>query len=751
MVLLRMSKEADFLFQTAGHENDLRVVRFRGEESVSRPFSFVVELASLDSAIDFDAVVGKPGLLTLYHEGGRRYVNGRVLGFEQTREGTEYTYYEARLVPIFWFLRYRRDQRIFQKKDVRRIIEQVLGDAGIPGDQYRFALQKAYETREYCVQYGESDFDFISRLMEEEGIFYFFEHSKDNHVMVMGDSPVAHVPIDGDASVSFREYTGLVQDADYVSEWRYGQKVRSGAVVMRDFNFKQPQLDLEVNQSASRDTSLEVYDYPGRYDAQGRGKGLAKVRLEGIQAVRREGRGASLCRRLAPGFRFSLSQHPRSDFNREYLLLDVSHQGAQPQVAGHEAEAPGEEEPLYLNRFTCIDSDQAFHPPLETPKPVIKGTQTAIVVGPKGEEIYTDEHGRVKVHFHWDREDQMDENSSCWIRVSQGWAGGRYGILYLPRIGQEVIVDFLEGDPDRPIVIGRVYNGDLRPPYALPDEKTKSTIKSNTTKGGGGYNEIRFEDLAGQEQIFVHAQKDQDLRVENDRREWIGNDRSLIVKNDKKTLVENDAHTTIQGADSTHIEKDASLNVKGDSMTNIDGDAHLRIKGDSAGQIMGGRSLIVTGEVVESYAASHKQSVGAELVYQAGTKVVIDAGLELTIKAAGGFIKIDPMGVTIQGNLVLVNSGGAPGLAVPGVPTPPKPPETPAQPDQADDGKPGSDVKGKASPTAPEAEPYQPYVFKMPEWPLANQSKAMKDAAKNGRPFCEKCEKARQAMMAGKS
>ena len=745
MVLLRMSKEADFLFQAVGHEDDLRVVRFQGTESISELFSFRIELASLDSAIDFDAVVGKPGLLTFYHEKGRRYINGRVLNFEQTREGTEYTYYEAQLVPIFWFLQFRRDRRIFQKMSVREIVQRVLDDAGIPRDQYRFALQKSYETREYCVQYGETDFQFISRLLEDEGIFYYFEHSRENHVMVMGDSPVAHVPIEGESSIPFREYTGLVQQEDYISEWRFGQSVRSGAVVLRDFNFKQPQLDLEVSQSASRDASLEIYDYPGRYEDQGRGKGLAKVRLESLQATLKKGRGLSSCRRLIPGFRFSLTQHPRSDFNREYLLLSVSHEGSQPQVAGHEAEEPGREEPLYLSRFTCLLSDQVFRPPLVTPKPVIKGTQTAIVVGPKGEEIYTDEHGRVKVHFHWDREDKSDENSSCWIRVSQGWAGGQYGIVYLPRIGQEVIVDFLEGDPDLPIIIGRVYNGDLRPPYELPDEKTKSTIKSNTSKGGGGYNEIRLEDLQGQEQIFIHAQKDQDIRVENDRREWIGNDRSLIVKNDKKELVENDAHATIKGSQSTHIDKDASLNIKGDSMTKIEGDSSLKIMGDSASQIQGKRSLTVTGDVVENYAASHKQSVGGEIFLKAGSKVVVEAGLELTIKAAGGFIKIDPVGVTIVGNLLLINSGGVPGIGLPGIPVIPKPPEPPQQPDEADDGSPGRDMRQKTSPTAPEAEKYEPYTFKEPEWPMADQSKVMKNAAKNGAPFCEKCEKARGA------
>ena len=369
MVLLRMSKEADFIFQSAGYDGDLRVVRFKGSESISELYSFRLELASLDPGIDFDAVVGKQGLLTMYHENGRRFVHGRVLSFDQTREGTEYTYYEAHITPIFWFLRYRHDSRIFQNMDVTAIVRQVFSDAGIPADQYRFALQKTYETREYCVQYRESDLNFVSRLLEEEGIFYFFEHSRKNHVMVMGDSLVANVPIEGEPAIPFREYSGMVQAEDYVSEWRFGQKVRSGSVVLRDFNFKKPQMDMETNELASKDTSLEVYDYPGIYFEQGRGKRLARTRLEAFQATRKLGDGRSVSRRLIPGYRFSLSQHPRSDFNREYLILKLTHQGSQPQAVGHEAEQPGAEEPVYLGEFKCKLSDEVFRPIPMTPSP----------------------------------------------------------------------------------------------------------------------------------------------------------------------------------------------------------------------------------------------------------------------------------------------------------------------------------------------------------------------------------------------
>jgi type VI secretion system secreted protein VgrG len=742
MVLIRKSQEADFIFQAAGYDGDLRVIQFQGSEGVSELFRFRIELASLDPAIDFDAVVGKAGLLRIYYPDGQRYINGRVLAFDHVREGTEYTYYECLLVPVIRFLKYRHDCRIFQKMDVREIVERVLSDAGVPGDQYRFALQKNYETREYCVQYQESDFNFISRLLEEEGICYFFEHSDQNHVMVMADSPVAHVPIKGTSKLPFREKIGLLQAEESITDWRFGQKVRTGSVVLRDFSFKQPRMDLETNEMAGSDTGLEVYDYPGMYEEQGRGKRLAKVRLESFQSSRKIGRGESSCRRMPAGYRFTLSQHPRNDFNQEYLIINTEHEGRQPQAAGHEVETRDEEAVYYRNRFTCIPADCTFHPRAKTPRPKVYGTQTAIVVGPGGEEIYTDEHGRIKVQFHWDREGRMDENSSCWIRVNQNWAGGRYGMMTLPRIGQEVVVDFLEGDPDRPLVTGQVYNGDLKHPYTLPDDKTKSTIKTNTSKGGGGFNEIRFEDLSGKEQIFMHAQKDQDIHVVNDRREWIGQNRSLIVKKDKMELVEKNAHTTVLENHISQVKGDVSRSIKGDRLTKIDGDDHLSVAGNQIQKFDADRSTKIGMNLNESVGMSHAEEAGMNITLKAGMNVVIEAGLNLTIKGPGGFININPAGIFINGNLVLINSGGAPGVAAPVIMTQPKPPEYPQEPDEADDGQAGKDETFKKAPTRPQTEPYEPFAFKEPAWPMdmpLTQAAAMNDAARIGAPFVGKC------------
>lgn len=745
MPLIRMSKEADFTFQAAGYDGELRVVRCQGLEEVSRLFSFTIELAALDPAVNFEALVGQPGLLTFHYPQGQRFIHGRVLCFEQVREGEQFTYYEAQLVPLIWFLRFRWDCRIFQNKSVPDVIRQVLARAGVPTDQYRFALQKTYAQHPYLVQYRESDFNFISRLMEEEGLFFFFDHYQDKEVLVIGDSPVAQVPIPDQSTVPFQEYSGLVQEEDYISQWRSGQRVDSGAVALKDFNFKKPRLDLQVGEMAAEHTALEVYDFPGVYEELDQGRRIAKIRIEAIQATRRMANGTSTCRRFIPGRRFALSRHPRSDFNHEYVLLRVSHEINQPQVAAQEAEDQTEQAPLYVNSFTCLRSDQTYHPPRSALKPVVHGCQTAIVVGPQGEEIFTDEHGRVKVRFHWDRESRGDENSSCWIRVSQSWAGGQYGTMVLPRIGQEVIVDFLEGDPDRPIITGRVYNADLRPPYPLPDEKTKSTIKSSSSKGGDGFNELRFEDQAGREQVFFHAQRDYDQRVENNRREWIGYHRHLIVKKDKLESVEGDTHTTIKGQALTQVNGDSSLTIQGQSLGLIGGNASLTVQGHASTAINGGHSLTVTGDSAASVAGGYQVSAGQEIHLRAGAKVVIDGGIELTIKAAGGFIKIDPLGVAITGNLVLINSGGAPGIALPGLIQVPKTPQPPTLPDQADDGSGGRDQRAEVKPKAKTVPDYSAPQFKELPQPAADQlaqARALKKAAQTGAPFCATCPKA---------
>ena len=588
------ASEARFTFVSSGCSEELRVLSVTGTEAMSELFHFGLELACLDPMVDLDAVVGEPATLTIASPESTRTIFGIVSRFEQSVSGGDYTPYFAEFVPHAWMLTQRYDSRIFQQKTTQEIITDVLTAGGIESDYFRFALQGTYEPRDYCVQYRETDFDFVSRLMEEEGIFYFFEHVDDKDVLVMADSDDVHVPIEGTSDVLFRDVSGAVEGEEYIYDFRYSQQIRPGKATLKDFNFETPDLPLKQEKAAERDPGLDVYDFPGLYGVDDRGTTLAELRLQALQTRRLMGQGRSVCPRLATGCKFDLADFPRSDLNQEYLIIWMHHEGVQP--LGQD-DAGGRHS--YNNTFRCIPASVPFRPARKTPKPVVEGSQTAIVTGPSGEEIYVDEHGRVKVHFHWDRVGPMDETSSCWIRVSQLWAGASWGAMFIPRIGHEVIVDFIEGDPDRPIITGRVYHGQNRPPYPLDDEKTKSTIKSNSTKGGGGSNEYRFEDKKGSEEIYQHAQKDLTIKTENDKNQntihdetlTIGNDRTKTVKHDETTTVENDRTETVNGKETITIKKDRTETVtEGDETVTINqGDRTINVdQGDDTHNVKTG-------------------------------------------------------------------------------------------------------------------------------------------------------------------
>ncbi|XXT15187.1 type VI secretion system tip protein TssI/VgrG [Sorangium sp. So ce429] len=617
------------LFQIDGLEHELRVSRFEGREGISELFHFDVLVASQDKDIAFADVVGKLARLTWQVGEQPRHLHGVVASFEQGEEGKRLTAYHATVVPDVARLKHRRNSRIFQALSTPEIIENVLRAAGIPSKGYRFLLNGAYRTREYCVQYRESDLAFLSRLLEEEGICYFFEHDEEGHVLVFADSPSAHGPIAGESTVVFRPALGALFQGEHVSRFRYTERVRSGKVTLRDYNFKKPGLSLESNAQADADDDLEVYDYPGDYDAPGAGSSLARIRLEQLQTTRKTGSGDSVCPRFVPGQTFTLAEHGRDAFNREYLLVSVHHHGHEPVVdAVSEGDAPA-----YGNRFQVIPSDVPFRPPSVTPWPTIKGIQTAIVVGPPGEEVYTDEHGRIKVQFHWDREGKKDGQSSCWIRVSQIWAGSAWGAVFLPRIGHEVVVDFLEGDPDRPLVVGSVYHGTNVPPYALPAEKTKSTIKSNSSTGGGGFNEIRFEDKKGAEEIFLHGQKDWNIAIEHDKKQWIGNDEALEVAHDRSKVVGNDQSEEIGGNKSIDVAKSHTESIGEDESLSVGGDRDVSVGGDHTESVAGSQSIEVGGSQSASVGENKSESVGgssSESVAK-GKSTKVDEGYTVTV------------------------------------------------------------------------------------------------------------------------
>jgi type VI secretion system secreted protein VgrG len=539
-----------------------------------------------------------------------------------------------------------------------------------------FELQGTFHARDYCVQYRETDFNFACRVMEEEGIYYFFKHTAGNHKMVVANTPGSHSDMPVASNVIYEAVEGGTRDEDRVYSWTKSQELRSGKYTLWDHSFELPHKHLEASKtivnsvqvggvthklSVANNQKLELYDFPGEYAQRFDGiSGGGGEQPEDVQKIFEDNRrtveirmqeealpsllihGASQCRQFTSGHKFTLERHFSAA--GAYVLTSVQHGGS---VDNYRSSG---QDFAYSNSFTCIPLALPYRPPRVTAKPTVPGTQTAVVVGPPGEEIFTDKYGRVKVQFHWDREGKNNADSSCWIRVATSWAGKSWGGIHTPRIGQEVVVDFLEGDPDQPIIVGSVYNADMMPPYSLPAEKTKSTLKSRSTLKGGltNWNEIRFEDKKGNEQIFINAERDMDLRVENNTREFTGADRHLIVKANQFELVESDKHGHVKGK---HVEK-------------IDGAMSLQV-GDKRHEKVG------TADSLE---------VGQEIHLKAGMKIIIEAGTQISLVGPGGFVDIGPAGVTIQGTMVKINSGGSAGTGTDSKP------DSPKDPDVADDG-----------------------------------------------------------------
>lgn len=522
--------------------NKLLVRSFSGHEEVSRLFHFEMELLSNDLNIKAVDIVGKPVTLSVVHADNstKRYFNGYVSRFIQMPSKHVYARYRAEVVPWLWFLTRTTDCRIYQKKKVNEVIEDVFSRFGF--SDYTFELRGSYPQREFCVQYRETSFDFISRLMEEEGIYYFFRHEDGKHTMVIADQKSSYKPCPYQNEVRMEPATGagFGKQEDFFTGWERHCEFRPGKWAQEDFNFQTPTTNLMANVSSviplQGVSKYEIYDYPGEYENKGEGDRLTKVRMEQDETPYDVVHGEGYCRALVSGFTFKLTRHERNDQLAEYFLTSVTHEGVQ---GGFFAEA---EEPTdsYSNRFTAIPNSVLFRPERTTPRPYVHGTQTAIVVGPSGEEIYTDKYARVVVQFHWDRLGKKNENSSCWIRVSQVWASRNFGAIWIPRIGDEVIVDFLEGDPDRPLIVGCVYNDKTQPPYSLPGKKEQSGFLTNSSKGGGGSNELRIDDTKGSEEVWLHGQKDWNTVIENDVTQTIkmGNETMKLEKGNQSLTLD---------------------------------------------------------------------------------------------------------------------------------------------------------------------------------------------------------------------
>ena len=610
-------------------ENALILTAFSGVEELSTCFEFRLSLIAEADVIDPKEIVGQPvTFAVLDPDEEPRFFNGFVRDFTNHGSGDRVTSYSATVVPILWFLKLRSNCRIFQNMTVPEVLEEVFKASGLH-DYDLSGLSADYPKMDYCVQYRETDFDFVSRLMEREGIFYAFEHEDGRHVLVLGDHAGAYLEGMND-QVNFVGPDSFEDVGDELTAWEHRHAYTTGRVAHADYDFTSPTAPVSGKEQTVVDLdgvkNHEWYDYPsGRID-DAESATLARVRMEQLECAYDVAGGTSRCRGFSPGCKFTIaSHHQQSEEGGQWVLCRVEHSAKTSQY-----ESGDERAEAYVNKFVCIPASINWRPPRITPPAIVRGPQTARVVGPDGEEIYTDEHGRVKVQFHWDREGTSNENSSCWIRVSQNWAGRRWGAMFLPRIGQEVIVDFLEGDPDQPIITGRVYNGDNMPPYELPGHKTISGMKSNSSPDGDGFNEIRFEDKAGEEQVFIHAQKNQDTRVENDCFEWIGRNRHLIVKTDQIEHVENNRHEKV---DADHKEE-------------IGKDRHLKVKGKEAKAVAGSLSLSVSGNVIESFKADHSEKTSGDYFLKADN-IVIEATTNITLKVGGSHIAIEAGGITI--------------------------------------------------------------------------------------------------------
>jgi type VI secretion system secreted protein VgrG len=585
-------------FAIDGCEHELRIVRFSGWERISELFSFeITVVASSDVELVLAELLGHEALLTMDAGGDApRQVHGRVARFEHAEEGRNVTGYRVLLVPAFERLRHRFDTRIFQELPVAKIVERVLTAAGLASTSFRFRLQGSYPDRPYCVQYRESDFDFVARLCEEDGIHWYFEHHDGGHVLVFADDPSAHAVIGGDPVVPYRAPTGALMSAEHVSAFAWSEEVRTGKAVLRDYDFKRPATLLESSAAGAANADLEHYDHPGHF-SDGPLPRRATTRQEELATPREQGRGASACARFCPGRVFVLAEHAKSAFDRDYLLVAVAHRGADPH---HESAA----DVPYENDFEVARADAAWRPPRITPKPRVHGIQTAVVTGPAGEEIYVDEYGRIKVQFHWDRQGKKDDHTTCFMRVAQPWAGAGFGAMFLPRVGDEVVVSFVDGDPDRPLVTASVYNAQNVLPYALPGHKTRSTIKTNSTPGGGGYNELRFEDKKGAEEVYLQAEKDWNTKVKHDRaldvgrheKIAIGGDRTDSVGQSETNEVGINRQTTIGADDTQSVGANRTVTVSANFSHTVGGNLAFA-SGAAGGAVHGTIDLTVDDDV----------------------------------------------------------------------------------------------------------------------------------------------------------
>jgi type VI secretion system secreted protein VgrG len=636
----------------------LLLVGLTGQEGLSQLFTFQLDLiATNETEIAFDKLLGQPVAVSLAMPGDKtRNFHGICCRVSQGAREEVFTSYRMDVVPQLWLLTRRAQSRIFQHITVPDILKKL--HDGIDVD---WQIQGKFEPRDYCVQYRETDFNFVSRLMEEEGIYYYFKHSPSGHKMVVANTPQSHADVPGATTIHFTGMAGGRLKDDRIFFWEKMQELRSGKYTLWDHCFELPHKHLEADktipdsiqvgtvthkQKVGSNDKLEIYDFPGEYaqrfdginknggeqpadiqkifDDNKRTVGI-RMQQEAVQGL--VVRGRSDCRQLTSGHKFTLDRHFNAD--GQYVLTCVQHTA---RLANYLADGEGF---FYENSFTCIPFEQPYRPPRTSPRPVVQGSQTAVVVGPPGEEIFCDKYSRVKVQFHWDREGKLNGDSSCWVRVSTLWAGKQWGVIHIPRIGQEVIIDFLEGDPDQPIITGSVYNAEQMPPYKLPDNRTQSGIKSRSSLNGSpaNFNEIRFEDKKGSELVTIHAEKDQSISVEHDESHTVGHDRSKDIGHDETThvghnrteTVDNDETITIHGNRTETVDKNETITIHGNRTETVDQNESITVSQNRTRMVSQNETITV------GLMRTHTVGVNEAITVGAAQQITVGAAQTITV------------------------------------------------------------------------------------------------------------------------
>jgi type VI secretion system secreted protein VgrG len=591
----------------ANPEQQLLIESFKGREGLSQAYSFELLLVCEDSGVELKSMMGQ--LVTIEIElatGSPRYLAGYLTRFASIGSDGGMARYTATLNPWFSMLKNRFDTRIFQGNTVEEVVTQVF--ALCPAfSRHEFRLTKPQKRYTYITQYRETDFNFVQRLLEEEGMFYYFEHTAEGHTMIICDDSSTLVPLPEQPQIRFHT-ASVTETADSITQWSGNRQLQSGKIAVQTFDYRQPKNRLPVTMNSLNKQgdveNFEIYDFPGQYThgTYDEGEALVRLRVEALELKGKSFSGASNCRAMKPGYTFELLQHYDHDQgsaeDRQFLLMGVESEGHNNYLNGHQAS--------YYNTFTCVRKKIPFRPQLSTPRPTIPGPQTAIIVGPPGEEIFTDELGRVKIQFHWDRKGQHNDHSSCWVRVAQSGASGGFGSIQIPRVGDEVVVVFLDGNPDRPLVMGSLYNSQNTPPWSLPANKTQSGFLTRSTKGDGGTaNFFRFEDKSGAEQIIMHAERNMDTEIEVDESHHVGANRTITVGGTHTETIKKDTVMNVQEGsltiqvDNQFIQVNAKQHIilqVGDSSITLTPDG-IEIKGNSISTVSTGTTQITGAQV----------------------------------------------------------------------------------------------------------------------------------------------------------